>query len=53
MDKIPAEDKARLDGFLKGRAEADTEARLRELKADLARAQEQQLRDLIEREEYP
>jgi hypothetical protein len=29
-DQIPAEDKARLDGFLKGRAEAGELARMRE-----------------------
>jgi hypothetical protein len=32
---IPPEDKARLDGYLKGRAEADMRARVEELQAAL------------------
>lgn len=31
-DKIPAEDKARLDGFLRGRAESDMKLDMLELK---------------------
>lgn len=41
-DNIPAEDKARLDGFLRGRAEAD------KLKEQLIAAKEAQLRELTE-----
>ena len=35
--KIPVEDKARLDGYLRGRAEVDTVTRLREQKEKLER----------------
>lgn len=34
-EKIPPEDKARLDGFLRGRAEADQRDRLREKLAEV------------------
>lgn len=36
-DEIPAEDKARLDGYLKARAEADARAQLEALAAKLNR----------------
>lgn len=36
-DKIPAEDKARLEGFLKGREETDLKAQMAELQQKIHR----------------